>query len=327
MKERPIIFSDEMLKAILSERKTMTRRVVKLRTMDKADKIFDCEDGVWQAEVRCKHGTVFESLTCPFGLQGDRLWVVTLMSIPGYEAVYSVGDDGHVYRVDGVSPRRLKPYLSSGYQRVELSKQERRKRFVHELVCSAFYGERPTERHEVRHLDGCRTNNLPENLDWGTPEQNWQDRKAHGRGVLEQHHNAKLNMNVAVAMRDSEKTSWQLAKEYGVSSKTVSNVLTGRTWNRVEQPPANMPRWASRLTLEITSVRVERLQEISEEDAAAEGSSGCFEKHLHYDGREFRCSFERLWDSINATRPGHSWESNPWVWCLSFKRCENEKTL
>ena len=76
-----------------------------------------------------------------------------------------------------------------------------------------------------------------------------------------------------------------------------------------------MPRWASRITLEITDVRVERLQEISDEDVLHEGfkmdNTSIF--RLGYKG-----AFEALWDSINAKK--HPWESNPWVWVISFKR-------
>jgi hypothetical protein len=77
------------------------------------------------------------------------------------------------------------------------------------------------------------------------------------------------------------------------------------------RPSIFMPRWASRILLEITDVRVERLQKISEADAVAEGAG--------YWGCDTVEVFRDLWDSINAKR-GYSWSSNPWCWCISFKK-------
>lgn len=82
-----------------------------------------------------------------------------------------------------------------------------------------------------------------------------------------------------------------------------------------------MPRWASRLTLKITEVRVQRLQEISEEGALAEGVSwepGDQEANVRKWGTEqtARMRYADLWDHING--PG-SWEANPWVWAISFE--------
>ena len=79
-----------------------------------------------------------------------------------------------------------------------------------------------------------------------------------------------------------------------------------------------MPRWASRLTLEIKSVRVERVQEISEADARAEG----VERAEATDGApSYALGFSDLWDSINAKR-GYGWDTNPWVWCIAFERVD-----
>lgn len=81
------------------------------------------------------------------------------------------------------------------------------------------------------------------------------------------------------------------------------------------RPSIHMPRWASRLTLEVVSVRVERLNEISEADARAEGYVG--DGVTRHDA-EARNWFAGLWDSINAKK--HPWSSNPWVWVVEFKR-------
>lgn len=75
-----------------------------------------------------------------------------------------------------------------------------------------------------------------------------------------------------------------------------------------------LPRWASRLTLEVTNVRIERLQDISDEDGRAEGiSRDCLES-IHGPG-----GFRDLWDSINGDRPGLAWKYNPWVVAISFR--------
>lgn len=81
--------------------------------------------------------------------------------------------------------------------------------------------------------------------------------------------------------------------------------------------PIHMPRWASRLTLEIVSVRVERLQDISEGDAIAEGWEGGAAGNPG-NGGPFDW-FRGTWDSINAKR-GHGWDANPWVWVIEFTR-------
>jgi hypothetical protein len=94
-------------------------------------------------------------------------------------------------------------------------------------------------------------------------------------------------------------------------------------------PSIHMPRWASRILLEVTDIRVERVQDISQEDIESEG--------LWYYSEEYRNQiciwrdcvsgiqntrikyFKQLWDSINAKR-GYSWEVNPYVWVITFRR-------
>lgn len=104
------------------------------------------------------------------------------------------------------------------------------------------------------------------------------------------------------------------------------------------RPSIFMPRWASRITLEITGVRVERVNEISEEDAKAEGiecgdgkNEGFFAtypKDEEYPGwtNDPRDSFHSLWDSINAKR-GFGWEKSPRVWVLEFRRLNAESDV
>jgi len=90
----------------------------------------------------------------------------------------------------------------------------------------------------------------------------------------------------------------------------------------------HMPRWASRITLEITEIRAERLQDISGDDAIEEGIEiprcGCevcamnAPRMCPADEGSAIEAYRALWDTINAER-GFSWESNPWVWVIAYK--------
>jgi hypothetical protein len=177
MKERPILFSGPMVRAILEGRKTQTRRIVR----------------------------------CPFGQQGDRLWVRETWALDAY-----TGDMQFCikYRAGGdyVTERNGSDEWVPVYQ---------------------------------RYIDGCALDN----------------------------------------------------------------------WSRW-RPSIHMPRWASRLTLEVTGVMVERLQDISEDDAKAEG----VEQLARSAGTNCRGAFQHLWDSINKDRA--PWESNPWVWVVEFRRID-----
>ena len=85
-------------------------------------------------------------------------------------------------------------------------------------------------------------------------------------------------------------------------------------------PSIHMPRWASRITLEITAVRVERLNDISEEDARAEGVAPS--QHIITPLEAlYRVGFLNLWQSIYGEE---SWSANPWVWVIEFKQVSEE---
>ncbi|KPB64282.1 Uncharacterized protein AC510_3513 [Pseudomonas amygdali pv. myricae] len=96
----------------------------------------------------------------------------------------------------------------------------------------------------------------------------------------------------------------------GALRQTGCSMITpGKT-----RPSIHMPRWVSRILLEITDVRVERLQDISEEQAKAEGPIWPVAEHLEM---AWRVQFRTLWKSINGAE---NWKANPWVWVVEFKR-------
>lgn len=94
----------------------------------------------------------------------------------------------------------------------------------------------------------------------------------------------------------------------------------------------HMPRWASRITLTVTDVRVERLQDITNEDCIAEGVPVHPNKNAPRTGplqdnfarqngliSHYGAEFQRLWDSINGDRPGRAWSDNPWIAAYTFR--------
>nr|WP_254926178.1 hypothetical protein [Bordetella genomosp. 11] len=87
------------------------------------------------------------------------------------------------------------------------------------------------------------------------------------------------------------------------------------------RPGIHMPRWASRITLEITGVRVERLRDINEDDAGAEGVAEFARGALSPESQDADPTeqFRWLWESINGAG---SWAANPWVWVVEFRRVE-----
>ena len=212
MSEKPILFSGEMVRAILDGRKTMTRRVAKPQPVQVGDNLFDWDKG--------KVGVTFDKtwwdakgkspLTehAPYQV-GQRLWV--------RETWYY---DSHMHELtDG------EPDAPDG-------------RYLHRLVYRAT-----------------------------SPD-------------------------------------WQV---YG-------------GW----KPSIFMPRWACRLELEVTAVRVERLQDISEEDAIAEGFVAKDVRIAPHMTRAYhaRDGFVALWDSLNEKR-GYGWAQNPWVWVVEFEKAQS----
>lgn len=86
------------------------------------------------------------------------------------------------------------------------------------------------------------------------------------------------------------------------------------------RPAIHMPRWASRITLEIVSVSVERLQDISEGDAKAEGVKASKTVEMKDGSPCYSLPYQLLWNQINGC---DAWDKNPWVWCISFRRIDH----
>ncbi len=239
MKERPILFSAPMVRAILDSTKTQTRRVLRPQPPGSTTDVM-----TWHHPDDERKGAHFWSwgpdpanpgrdyiqpdwaVPCPYGEPGDRLWVREKWRIGSW-------DDGCGFWIDyRDGPRK---------ERVECNDVDLAYRLIEQT------GE-----------DLRRCNFQPTN---GTMYE-WKP----GQSPLR----------------------WR--------------------------PSIHMPRWASRITLEITAVRVERLQDISEADALAEGVSAIMDEMRRATPR---CDFQALWQSINGP---DSWDANPWVFVIEFQR-------
>ncbi|EMM3368628.1 hypothetical protein RVS57_000156 [Pseudomonas aeruginosa] len=242
MKERPILFTGPMVRAILEGRKTVTRRVMKYQPHEDASVTV----GNYNVTVVDRHGEqqpgpeAFgawwsdgeRGCICPHGQPGDRLWVRET-----WTDVNLCGAPALAYRAD----------------------------------------------EDIRDL---------------MEEPGFLD----DRGAFNYDDPRVKPYPFACWYADLDQARWR--------------------------PSIHMPRWASRILLEITAVRVERLQDISDDQAEAEGVErpenitnvdvwDGAERELFNAMNQPRARFRRLWSDINGSE---SWDSNPWVWCIEFKR-------
>lgn len=177
------------------------------------------------------------------------------LPIPGYEGLYDVSDQGRVrswrcpprLRPKVLTPVMKRPRPSVNLQRfsvrgcyaqarlVDLDGR-RVHRFIHRLVCQAFYGD-PLPDQQVRHLNGISTDNRAENLRWGTSAENAADREAHGHTVRGELHGFSQLTDAKVRMiRDAagRGVAWRtIAVVIGVDQRTVGRVVRGERWTHV----------------------------------------------------------------------------------------------
>ena len=157
-------------------------------------------------------------------------------NIPGIDGHF-IDADLRVVRADG----KVMPQWQdqAGYPRVNLSLGlgVRRVIRVHELVCLAFNGPRP-DGMQVRHLDGSKDNYRPENLCWGTPRENAQDRYRHGTVLLGcDHPLSKLNATKVRKIRAliiSGVGNTAIGRRFKVSRTTIRNIRLNKIWRQID---------------------------------------------------------------------------------------------
>jgi hypothetical protein len=149
------------------------------------------------------------------------------------------------------------------------------------------------------------------------PDNLWAESSPYRPGmklwVRETWRRAKGNLPDGIEYRADNLLVWFDGNEPQKAREDIQRFPRDGKW----RPSIFMPRWASRITLEVTGVRVERLQEISDDNALAEGYP-YYTSIIEYETGDAKAWFSGLWDSLNGkTCP---WASNPFVWVVEFKK-------
>lgn len=149
---------------------------------------------------------------------------------------YVAGVDGFVYRKRGRELTRLSGVEnSSGYLTVWLYADGVRKTsMVHHVICRSFHGEPEIDDPQVRHMDGDRLNNAPENLQWGTRSDNMQDAIKDGSFAKgSRHGGSKLDERAVREILEGECSVREASANWNVSPNTIRSIRKGKSWKHV----------------------------------------------------------------------------------------------
>lgn len=177
--------------------------------------------------------------------------ITGLRPIPGFEG-YFASEDGAVWSTrgrwtDGAPTRLAGTRRPDGYLQANCF---RRPQLVHRLVCLAFHGEPPAGKPEVRHLDGTRDNNRPENLCWGSGSENARDTLRHGSHPSQKCPERQRRGEGVVTHKLTEddvreirrlfgarlSSAAMLAARFSVCEATIYKAVTREYWRHVEAP-------------------------------------------------------------------------------------------
>lgn len=170
--------------------------------------------------------------------------------IKGFEGVYQISNSGIVRSLDRYLPYkqgtkfnkgsvRLQAKNNCGYLRVGLSKNKKQKHFiVHRLVAQAFIPN-PNNLPQVNHIDGDKTNNHVNNLEWSSGQYNIDHSIATGLRDLKGSNNSQSKLTeedvrkIRIRIKKTTDTLTQIAKEYNVSISIISRIKLNKSWKHV----------------------------------------------------------------------------------------------
>lgn len=303
VKERPILFHARSIQGILEGRKTQTRRIVKYKrnsTLGLPDVVVN-----------------------PYGQPGDRLWVTVDASLDRKETAL----------VDRFWSRVFKPNGESGCW--EWFGSVNRKKYgvvrsaaahlsVHRLSYEWHHSLSLQPEQHILHKCDLRWCVNPAHLYLGSNDDNVRDkveRNRQPRQCGEDNGQSRLTVedieNIR-RLRTEGTLQRDIAVLYGTSQAHISKILSGTRW---ANNSINTSLLTGSRTLEITDIRVERVQEITIADCIAEGVLIPHGEPMYADEPLERYSekhaFEKLWNDTNGKL---SWDANPFVWVIRFRR-------
>ena len=153
------------------------------------------------------------------------------VAIQEYAHLYEVSDCGKVRRIGGKTLSLCKRNQYGHLAASLWSNNKSKTIYIHKLVALTFIGKKPSDKHEIRHIDGCPKNNHVNNLAWGTSSENTEDCRSHGKMPIGDKHTktkiANKDLPKIFDLRKQGLTQEKIASIFGVHRVHIGDILNG----------------------------------------------------------------------------------------------------